>query len=53
MALKPGALCHGPESPARLRGQQAYEFDASFPAREKAWRSSQELFAMALRAQLV
>ena len=29
------------------------EFDASFPAREKGWRPSQELFSMALRARLV
>lgn len=29
------------------------EFDAGFPHREKQWRPSQELFSMALRAQLV
>lgn len=29
------------------------EFDAGFPSREKAWRPSQELFSMTLRARLV
>ena len=29
------------------------EFDATFPTRERAWQSSQELFSIALRARLV
>ena len=57
MELTPGALSGGHR---RVHFSKVFElpsgfdeFDASFPAREKAWRSSQELFAMALRAQLV